>query len=65
MVHTNIDAATAQGLKVLIERIQASGVPPSKLDETILVASWNICEFGKSKRSPRGRPLHCRSPELV
>lgn len=53
MIHTDIDAATAQGLKVLIARIQSSGVPPSKLDETILVASWNIREFGKSKRSPQ------------
>ena len=53
MIHHNIDAETAQGLKVLIQRIQDSKVPASKLDETILVASWNIREFGKGKRSPK------------
>lgn len=52
MIHKGIDADTAKGLKVLIDRI-GKNVPSSKLDETILVASWNIREFGKKKRTPK------------
>lgn len=38
------------GLKILRKRIEAAKIPPSKLDETINVATWNIREFGKKKR---------------
>lgn len=53
MIHKNIDADTAAGLKVLRQRIEASKVPSSLLDESILVASWNIREFGKKKRTEK------------
>ena len=53
MIHKGIDAETAKGLKVLRQRIEASKVPSSKLDESILVASWNIREFGRKKRTPK------------
>lgn len=57
MIHQNVDADTAEALKVLIERIKASKVPSSMLDESILVASWNIRDFGKGKRTPKA--IHC------
>lgn len=41
----------AEGLKVLRERIEAAKIPPSKLDETLNVATWNVRDFGKKKRS--------------
>ncbi|MGH9510442.1 MAG: endonuclease/exonuclease/phosphatase family protein [Terriglobales bacterium] len=53
MIHKNIDAETAKGLKALRQRIEASKVPSSKLDESILVASWNIREFGRKKRTQK------------
>lgn len=53
MIHQGIDAETAKGLKELRKRIEASKVPSSKLDETILVASWNIREFGKKRRTEK------------
>lgn len=50
MHHGTIDAATAAGLKALASRIEASDIPASKLDETLLIATWNIREFGKKRR---------------
>lgn len=47
MHHGNIDANTAQGLKELRRRIAACNIPSSKLDETLLLATWNIRDFGK------------------
>ena len=41
----------AKGLLVLRDRIDASGVPSSKLDESFNLATWNIREFGKTARS--------------
>lgn len=52
MCHGNISSQTAIGLKELQNRIQAAGIPPSKLDETLNLASWNIREFGKHARRP-------------
>ena len=52
MFHGDITSQTAIGLKELQNRIRAAGVPPSKLDETLNLASWNIREFGKKKRRP-------------
>lgn len=50
MRHTGIDQETAKGLKVLRSRIEQSGVPSSILDEQILLASWNIREFGRKRK---------------
>lgn len=52
MFHGDISPQTAIGLKELQNRIQAAGIPPSKLDETLNLASWNIREFGKKRRRP-------------
>lgn len=53
MFHGRIDEATARGLKTLRGRIDKAGIPSSRLDETIILATWNIREFGKKRRSKR------------
>ncbi|APG62286.1 endonuclease [Sphingorhabdus lutea] len=51
MFHGNVSLEIAEGLKLLRKRINAANIPPSKLDETLNIATWNIREFGKKKRS--------------
>ncbi len=51
MHHGKVSPAIAAGLLALKKRIDAAKIPPSKLDETINVAIWNIREFGKVKRT--------------
>ncbi len=51
MNHGKISKEIAEGLKVLQSRITASNLPSSKLDETLNIATWNIREFGKKRRS--------------
>jgi len=50
MFHGNVSLEIAEGLQVLKKRIELSKIPPSKLDETINVATWNIRDFGKRPR---------------
>lgn len=50
MFHGDINKQTAKGLLALRERIKTAKIPPSKLDETLNIAVWNIREFGKKKR---------------
>lgn len=50
MFHGDADAATAAGLIELKKRIAAAKVAPSKLDESVNIATWNIREFGKKPR---------------
>ena len=51
MNHGNMTLETARGLRVLRKRIDKAKIPPSKLDETLNIATWNIREFGKKRRS--------------
>lgn len=51
MHHGNVSPEIARGLLALKKRIVSAEIPPSKLDETINVAVWNIREFGKVRRS--------------
>ena len=51
MHHGSVSPTIAQGLLALRQRIEAAKIPPSKLDETINIAVWNIREFGKTRRS--------------
>lgn len=51
MIHGNVTKAIAKGLLALQQRIAAAKIPPSKLDETLNIATWNIREFGKKRRS--------------
>jgi hypothetical protein len=49
--HGDVSPQLAQGLLELKQRIEAAKIPPSKLDETINIAIWNIREFGKVRRT--------------
>jgi endonuclease/exonuclease/phosphatase family protein len=51
MFHGTISKEIAKGLKALRGRIAAAKIPSSKLDESINIATWNIREFGKKRRS--------------
>ena len=51
MHHGDVSPQIARGLLELKQRIEAAKIPPSKLDETINVAIWNIREFGKVRRT--------------
>lgn len=51
MFHGNVSLEIAEGLKLLRKRIEAATIPPSKLDETLNIATWNVRELGKKKRS--------------
>ena len=51
MHHGPVTPEIAAGLLALRERIAASKIPPSRLDQSINIAVWNIREFGKVKRT--------------
>ncbi len=51
MHHGKISKPIADGLIALRQRIEKGGIPSSKLDETLNLATWNIREFGKKARS--------------
>jgi len=51
MFHGNVSLEIAEGLKLLRKRIEAAKIPASKLDETLNIATWNVREFGKKRRS--------------
>jgi Predicted extracellular nuclease len=51
MEHGKVTKETARGLLALQKRIDAAKIPPSKLDETLNIATWNIREFGKKRRT--------------
>jgi len=51
MHHGPVSPEIAAGLLALKKRIDAAKIPPSKLDETINLAVWNIREFGKVRRT--------------
>jgi len=51
MFHGDVSPDIAAGILELQQKaIDPAKIPPSKLDETINIASWNIREFGKKKR---------------
>jgi endonuclease/exonuclease/phosphatase family metal-dependent hydrolase len=51
MHHGKVSDDIAKGLLALKERIAAAKIPASKLDETLNIATWNIREFGRKRRS--------------
>ena len=51
MNHGQVSKEIAAGLLELKKRIAAEKIPSSKIDETLNIASWNIREFGKARRS--------------
>ncbi len=53
MFHGNVGPGIARGLKILRKRIEAAKIPPSQLDETLNLATWNIREFGRMRNRRR------------
>jgi hypothetical protein len=51
MHHGPVSPEIAAGLLALKSRIEEAKISPSKIDETINVAGWNIREFGKVRRT--------------
>jgi endonuclease/exonuclease/phosphatase family metal-dependent hydrolase len=51
MHHGKVSKDIARGLLALKQRIAAAKIPPAKLDETLNIATWNIREFGKKRRT--------------
>jgi Endonuclease/Exonuclease/phosphatase family len=51
MFHGNVSPEIAAGLLELQSRISKAKIPSSKIDETLNIATWNIREFGKKRRS--------------
>lgn len=51
MHHGDVSPEIAAGLIELKKRIEAAKIPPSRLDQSINVAIWNIREFGKKRRT--------------
>jgi hypothetical protein len=51
MNHGPVSPEIAAGLFALKSPIEAAKIPPSKIDETINVAVWNIRKFGKVRRT--------------
>jgi len=49
MFHGTMNLETAKGLKELRKRIKAAKIPPSTLDRTLNLATWNIREFGRKR----------------
>lgn len=50
MYHGQINQATAKGLKELRSRLAKENIPPRMIDGNVVVATWNIREFGKKPR---------------
>jgi hypothetical protein len=51
MNHGKVSKEIAAGLLALKRRIATAKIPSSKIDETLNLATWNIREFGKARRS--------------
>ena len=58
MHHGDIPKSIAKGLLALQARIKAANVPPSKIDETLNIATWNIREFGNPARPRLKKSLY-------
>jgi len=51
MNHGTVSREIASGLLELQARIEAAKIPSSKLDESVNIATWNIREFGRTRRT--------------
>jgi endonuclease/exonuclease/phosphatase family metal-dependent hydrolase len=50
MDHSPLRLDELKAMKTLRKRIESAGIPPSKLDETINIATWNIRHWGAKRR---------------
>ena len=51
MNHGKVSEDIAKSLLELKKRIERAEIPSSKVDETLNIATWNIREFGRKRRS--------------
>lgn len=51
MDYQGVTEVIAKSLLELKERIEYAKIPPSKIDETVNIATWNVREFGKKPRT--------------
>lgn len=51
MNHGNVSPEIAQELLELKQRITATNIPPSKIDESVNIATWNLREFRRKNRT--------------
>ncbi len=51
MHHGKVSEEIAKGLLELQKRIKLAKIPSTKVDETLNIATWNIREFGKKRRT--------------
>ncbi len=51
MHHGKLSADTASKIKKLRKTIGKANIPSSKVDENLILGTWNIREFGKKKRT--------------
>jgi hypothetical protein len=51
MHHGTVTSDIAAGLLALKTRIQDAAIVPSELDRSLNIATWNIRDFGKTKRT--------------
>jgi hypothetical protein len=57
MHHGAVDTDTLKALQLLSKSIDKAKVPSSKLDETLIIASWNTRQFGQVRRSTKALHL--------
>lgn len=50
MRHGALSRATAAKIRKIRDRIEEAKIPPSKLDENLILGTWNVREFGKRQR---------------
>jgi len=55
MHHGQLSSDLAKGIQYIRGLIEKAAIPPSKLDEQIIVGTWNIREFGKKARLKAAR----------
>lgn len=58
MQYNDLDKETAAGMKELQKRIVAQKIPDSALDKTLLIATWNIREFGNPGHKRKKKSLY-------
>lgn len=51
MHHGRLTPEIATGIKLIRRRVKAAKIPPSTLDKSVTIATWNIREFGRKRRA--------------
>lgn len=57
MNHSKLDKNELKGMKLLRERISSAKIPPSSLDRSLNICTWNIMNWGAKSRKLFS--LHC------